>query len=500
MSSFGDITEVARIKRMRRKVRDLRRKKRKHAGFKGGLVEFMERDGMAAPTHFAPFVAELEEIPKKRKQLCLSAPPRHGKTTLLHYLVAWLLILFPHWRIAWVSYGAKFAEEQTAAIRAIYIRAGGALGKKQTEAVWTTRAGGLLRASGLEGPLTGRGFHLIICDDAHQNLQAALSRTICEKVVSGYIANVWSRKIPRIGFPIGTSHVVSHTRWVVPDLIGTLTTGESANSWDYHNFPAINAQGEALAPEFFTIEDLEFERAQQSEHVFSALFLGVPRPVGGAIFGQVVTFDRVETEGAWRYAIGVDIAFSARTQADYNAAVVMRRNVATGVVQVVEVIRERGTLADRVTARGDEPQWSEGFLRSLHALTQRYPGAPVSMYVAKNETLVVGLAARHDTYPVRIRAMLADKNKWLRAQRYADAWGSTDGRLQVLRTAPWSPEFMREHANFTGDPKAPGHDDQVDAATAAYDTLVPLVGGPRGRARGTGEGGVMDRLGGIVAA
>jgi hypothetical protein len=59
---------------------------------------------------------------------------------------------------------------------------------------------------------------------------------------------------------------------------------------------------------------------------------------------------------------------------------------------------------------------------------------------------------------------------------------------------------MREHVNFTGDPKAPGHDDQVDAAVAAYDQLVPLVGGgPRGRARGTGEGSQAARYGGIAA-
>lgn len=494
MSELADITEISRLRRFKRKVAEVRRKRRKHPGHPGTLRAFMERDGKRWPEHFEPFADHASRIAEERVELCLSGPPRHGKTTLLHYLVAWLLICFPHWRIAWVSYGAKFSEENIATIKAIYVRAGGVLGEKQTEAVWTTGAGGLLRGTGLDGPLTGRGFNLVICDDAHQNLQSALSRTICTKVVDGYRANVWSRKVPRIGFPVGTSFIVSHTRWVDGDLIGNLTAANDT-SWTYYNFPAITEDGAALAPEFFTIEDIERERKGVGEHVFAALFLGSPRPIGGILFGVVATIDRLESEGSWRYAIGVDIAFSARTRADWNVAVVMRRNVSTGIVQVVEVVRQQGTLADRVSGRGDDPEWSEGFLRSLHALTRRYPGAPVAMYVAKNETLVIGLAARHDKYPVRIKATITSTPKWLRAQRYADSWGSQEGRLEVLHTAPWSGEFMREHVNFTGD-ESGGHDDQVDAAVAAFDTLVPMQGsGPRGRARGTGQGSAAGRNG-----
>lgn len=496
MSELSDIAEITRLRRMKRKVAETRQKRRRHPHCGGTLREFMERDGKRWPKHFEPFAEHASRIPDERSELCLSGPPRHGKTTLLHYLVAWLLICFPHWRIAWVSYGAKFSEENIAAIKAIYVRAGGVLGEKQTEAVWTTGAGGLLRGTGLDGPLTGRGFNLVVCDDAHQNLQSALSRTISSKVIAGYRANVWSRKVPRIGFPVGTSFIVSHTRWTDADLISDLVTA-AESSWTYYNFPALTPEGEALAPDFFTTEDIERERKGVGEHAFAALYLGNPRPVGGILFGNVVTVDKLESGGSWRYALGVDIAFSARTRADYNVACVMRRHVTTGVVQVIEVLRQQGTLADRVTGRGDEPEWSEGFLRSLHGLSQRYPGAPIHMYVAKNETLVIGLAARHDKYPVRIKATLADTNKWLRATRYAEAWSSVEGRVEVLRTAPWSAEFMREHMNFTGDPNS-GHDDQVDAAVAAFDALVPMVRSG-GRASGTGEGSRARDLGNAIA-
>jgi hypothetical protein len=402
----------------------------------------------------------------------------------------------PRLRILYVTHGQGFAEENIAAARNIAIAAGVSMGDSQRVDKWTTKAGGCVVASGLNGGLMGKGFHVIICDDPHRNAGEAHSRTIREGVIRGFKTDVWTRKLPANPWWPGTSVYVFHTRWIDVDLIGTLTTQK--NPWPLINLPVFDEAGNVLAPKLWPAEAMEAERAELGEYDFAALYLGSPRPLAGALFGEVTTFSDLGVGGAYRWCIGIDLARTARSRSDYNAAVAMRLNVETKVVDVVEVLREQGTLTDRVTGRGDEPELHEGFLRSLHDMTKRYPAAPVVMYGAKDESLIIALAGRHDKYPVRIRHFLADKEKYRRAQPYATAWNSPEGRLRVLVGPRWFDAFVREHVNFTGTEGGP-KDDQVDAAVAGYDFLMKS-GGARGKARGSGDGNVLDRMGGVIAA
>lgn len=488
------VSEVEQFKRQRRKARQRRERIREDPPPPGTLPEFIARTSpdLAPLTHLDPITERIVRVPVERVELCFSAPPRMGKSTLLQHLVAWLLILNPKMRIAVVSYGADLAAELSQKAKAIYLRAGGVLGSKQTEGYWFTRGGGCVLACGLDGPLTGRGFHLVICDDAFKNEEQAYSRTIREKIVSGYKSNVYSRKNPRVAAPVPTSYLVCHTRWIDGDLVGALTDPASEGPWDLINLPAIRDDGSALNPDFFTLEDIARDRRTLGEFAFAALHMGTPRPIGGSIFGDVATFDRIEEGGTWKYAIGIDIPRSARARSDGNVAVVMRQNVATKVIEVIDVRREKGTLTDKVTGRGEEPEISDGFLRTLHGLTKLYPGAPVCMYGAKDETLLVSLMARHDKYPVRVRHTLATAKKWIRAAPYSSAWSDPSGRLRVLRTAPWFATFVKEHVGFTGSDRDGEVDDQIDAAVAAYDALVKSAG--TGKASGTGAGSEAARI------
>jgi hypothetical protein len=424
----------------------------------------------------------------------------------MFHLVAWLLAREPRLRILYVTYAQTFAEEQIAHAKQCTIAAGVTLGERQTQKVWTTRAGGSVTAAGLDGQLAGRGFHVVITDDPHKNVGDAHSRRIRDGVLRGFRADVWTRKTPKSAMWPGTSFVVLHTRWHPDDLIGTLAAQGQAAPWQLINLPAISSEGEPLAPELWTLEDVERER-QIGEYEFSALHLGQPRPIGGTIFGDVATVDTLGTGSTYRYAIGIDIARSARTRSDYSVAVVMRLDVAAKTIDVVKVVREQGTIADRVTGRGDEPIRAEddprvnaGFLRSLHRLSKEFPAAPVCMYGAKDETLLVSLMGRHEKYPVRVRHTLATSKKWMRAQPYAQAWSDPRGRLRVLRSAPWFNEFVSEHLNFTGAEHDGERDDQVDAAAAAFDALAGKPTPPAGGGyRGSGGGSEAQRISRNVA-
>lgn len=491
------IVSCAQLQVRRRNARERRARTRpQRPRDPGPLLEFIPKTSpdMLAPRWLKPIAREMERIPKESIRLCFSVPPRYGKSTLCQYLIAWLLVQNPKLKILYVSYAQTFAEENIETAKRVAVEAGVSLGKKQTEKKWTTRARGSVTASGMDGQLTGRGFHVVICDDPHKNFGEAHSRTIREGVVRGFRNDVLSRKMPKAS-GAETSFLIVHTRWHPEDLAGVMSNPTSPRPWPIINLPAIQPDGSPLAPELWSLEDIERDREDLGEFDFAALHMGAPRPRGGLLFGDVSTIPDAPAVGRYRYAIGIDIAHSARTRSDYNVAAVMRKNLDTNLIDVIEVLREQGTLTDRVSGRGDDPVLNDGFLKSLHGLTKRYPGAPVAMYAAKSETLIVGLAARHDKYPVRIRATLAERDKWIRAQPYATAWNDPGGRLRVWSGMRGFDEFIREHINFTGNPGE--RDDQVDAAAAAYDALVR--GGTQTTPRGTGQGSEAQRIGRHVA-
>lgn len=461
------------------------------------------------PEHLEPIADEIEKVGDGQTiEICFSVPPRHGKTTLLIHAIVWLLMRDPTITILYASYAHGFASKQVRKAMRLAQRAGVAMGDVQRRDEWTTAAGGGVKAAGVGGQITGEGFRVVIVDDPHKNRAEASSRRIREKVIDGFLTDIYTRQDPR-----GTSVIVCHTRWHELDLIGSLTApaandeGDAPEPFRLINLAAITSANDgnygtqSLAPKLFSLEKMLRIRARVGEFTWASLYMGSPRPRGGLLFGDVTLIEGLEETGTYRYAIGIDIAHTARTRSDWNVAVVMRVSVlsqedrARGMTprfDVVEVARHQGTLSDRVEGRGEAPEQQhldDGFLRKLHALTQRYPGAPVVMYCSKDETLIVSLVARHDKYPVRIRATVVDTDKWKRAQPYGSAWNDPVGRVRVPRKAAWASSFIAEHVAFTGDKGE--RDDQVDAAASAWDELA-RGGAPRTRAKGSGAGSKLD--------
>lgn len=173
--------------------------------------------------------------------------------------------------------------------------------------------------------------------------------------------------------------------------------------------------------------------------------------------------------------IGVDFAYSARTSADHNAAVVVGR------------IADRFYVLHVVKRQCDANAWGG----ELAALKQRYPTATFHAYIAGTELGVVSMLAQ-PPHRIRIDATTTRMDKLARAQRTAGHWNGNERdvieaearvaagdriatvppripkRVYVPEQAGWDVAgFVDRVLAFTG--RDGGEDDEIDALVAAVD-------------------------------
>lgn len=472
-SPMESIARVTKLRREREKVRAARKPPTNERRDPGPLLKLVPKasPSLREPEHLALFAEGIERSMREQVELCCSVPPRHGKTTLVVHAMVWILLKDPTAQVLYCSYAHGFAAKQVRKAYRIAQRMGLRFGDTKRRDEWNTAEGGFVKAAGMGGQITGEGFTHIFVDDPHKNRAEAESRQIRERVIEGFRDDVYTRQDPR-----GTSVFVIHTRWHEDDLTGVLTRSandndeDAARPFEHINLRALaaNDNGEtiALAPKLFSVERLLKIKSRVGEYGWASLYMGSPRPRGGALFTGAVLLEELDHQSSYRFAIGVDLARTARTRSDWNAAVVMRLDLRTNLIDVVEVVREQGVLADKVR----DGEIEEGFARRLHDLQQRYPGASTLMYTGRAEDQLLELLARLERYPCRVEGRLAPSDKHDRAQPYAAGWN--EGRVRCPRKAAWTNRFVSEHVAFTG--LKGGRDDMVDAAAAAFDALAVL--------------------------
>lgn len=257
-------------------------------------------------------------------RLLITCPPQEGKSTLVAvWTVLRQLQRRPDSRILIASYSEDLARRSSREARNVIMshgtgardplsgvplpdRLGLALADDRWAAgSWQLKAhkGGVV-AVGMGGTITGRACDLLIIDDPLKGMQAADSPTERAKVITGFQGDLSTRLAP--GAPI----ILIQTRWHEQDLAGHLLE-EDANrppehrEWLHVNIPAVatagvpdaldRPEGEPLeSARGRTAEDWARTRRAVGERVWAALYLGVPTPVGGALFAQE-WFDR------WRF-------------------------------------------------------------------------------------------------------------------------------------------------------------------------------------------------------
>lgn len=420
------------------------------AGLPLGQAIVALRPEYREPVHLAPLTRALERIDRgEQVRLLVSVPPRHGKTDTVLAGLAWLLARHPGWPMAYVSYADDIAADKCRVAQRYAEGLGLAAGDKATQTQWETAVGGGLWSAGVQGQLTGRGFRVIVVDDPHKNRAEAESPTVRRRVYDGWCSDITTRREPA-----GTSEIVVQARWHRDDLIGQIRRDAREGAWDVVELPALSDAGEALAPWMWTAEQLAEIRETVGVYGWESLYQQRPRARGASVFADAYYYDALPS--SYRVAIGVDLAYTRRTHADWSVALVMAMDP-QGRAYVLDVVRRQVQAPE--------------FALALKACSSRYPGARMRWYAAGPEMGVADFLRRAG---IPVTPMAATADKFVRAQPVAAGWAA--GRVLVPREAPWLDELLDEVLGFTG--VADAHDDQVDALAAAWDALT---GGGTGR-------------------
>lgn len=226
-----------------------------------------------------------DRLIKGNARLCISLPPRHGKSELVSRVMPlWLYSRNPKAQVIQVSYGANLSSDFGSEVRAsmsrplytYYFPDSAPTGDGESGAQWQTRSKGTYKGVGIGGSITGFGADVIIIDDIVKNRQTAHSPAFKRQIRDGFGPTLFTRLLP------GGSVIVLNTRWTNDDLIGMLT--QELEGWEYINLKAIaedddplgRAPGEALFPEMYPIHSLLERKRTMAPYDWLCLYQGTP--------------------------------------------------------------------------------------------------------------------------------------------------------------------------------------------------------------------------------
>lgn len=251
------------------------------------------------PTKLHQFLAMvcqdvIEDIEQgKTIRLCLSIPPRYGKSLCLtETLPSWFVGRNPDDTAILTAYNSDLAERFGDKNRQ--------KAKRYWKELWghnisssqdnkglfevKNRKGGIISV-GITGGITGNGGRLIIVDDPYKNGQEAMNPTIRNTIETMFRDSVLTRVEGK-----GNAIIVIHTRWHEEDLIGKLSKEQG---WLVVNLPVVadgfdvlkRKSGELLCPEL-GFDEIWAERTKKSvgKRVWSALYQGKPSIETGNLF------------------------------------------------------------------------------------------------------------------------------------------------------------------------------------------------------------------------
>lgn len=398
-------------------------------------------------------------------RMVFSFPPRHGKSELLSVNTPqWILDRWPHYRVMITAYGADLATSFGRRVRdeLDYINSAGLTrttlkpDSQRADEWYTTEGGGMLCA-GVAGPITGRGADVLLIDDYLKNAKDAASVTIRDDIWDWFVSTAFSRLEP------GGSVVIVATRWNVDDLIGRLDELQPG-LWTHVKFPAIATEdndvlgrriGDPLWPERYDLDRLSNIREVLGEYFWQALYQQAPIPPGAGLIqsGQLVVIDTVPADARLELIRCWDLAGSP-DKGDYTVGVLLGYDRKSGITYLLDV--RRG-------------QFGPSKVEELIKLTAEFDGTAVKILIEQEpgssgkmvaEYLVTKLLAGFNARAERVTG-----DKFTRAQPLFARIQA--GYVRMLR-APWNKPFTDELIKF---PEGE-HDDQVDAASGAYNALA----------------------------
>ena len=416
------------------------------------------------PTHLIELVlAFMAAVRGEQQRIVCDAPPRHAKSETMIQGIVWALWINPRLRFSYSTYGASLSRKMSRRGRNLATKLGIKFASSKLDE-WVTEEGGGCIFSSVSGALTGSGVDIAIVDDSVKDRIAAESALKRERVWD-WFNDVLSTRIegydPEGGTTGNGSIFVFQTRWHPDDLIGRLL---KEGGWRHLHYPAVNDNEEqSLWPERWPLATMLERKARVGPYTWASLYQGEPRPRGESVFEGLSNFTVIPT--VHRRAFGLDLAYASKSSRDWSVAVEMRCAI-MGTVRVTDEHGREREVPDVhyfVTNVARKQVKPEAFRELLAPWARMAPGVRWRWYTSTTEAGSADLMKPS----IQVTPVLATGDKLIRGQAYALAW--RNGRVHLPEKAPWLDDFVKEHMNFTGVNDT--NDDQVDAATAAFDEL-----------------------------
>ncbi len=424
------------------------------------------------PNHFGLFASKIEATRTEPVRCCFAAPPQHGKTQITLHGLVWLIRKDETKNHAYITYSLKRARKVARLFRKLLTVAG--IAWSGTLDCVELDGGGQVVFTSIEAGLTGEPVSgVAIIDDPYSGPKDAESRARREFVDECYRQVIVTRVHPK------ASILLLATRWHPEDLSGILIR----SGWDNINLPAIAEEndangrevGEALFPEERPLDWLLKQKEEVGEYAWAALYQGRPRPKGGKVFHEPTFYTKRPT--LYRGAFGVDLAYTARRNADTSIC--------------LELWREdqgRGETGDELPplfyvihvdrAQTELPAFT-ALLKARHLAKKAFGMLWRASGTEKGSAQMI----QEHGVPLQIQQPPGDK--FVSSQRVAAAWNA--GRVLVPdpETFPevnkWLLHFLGIVGDFTGAGSEKEKDDDVDALGNAHHLLTNEVKMPPAR-------------------
>lgn len=418
-------------------------------------------------------MAELERLWKTPGgRLMVFMPPGSAKSTYSSKLFpAWCMAQKEATNIIGASHSANLAEEfsrQTQSFIRDNVKVLGYDLARENAELWSTTNRCSYRAAGVGGAIAGFRADLAIIDDPVRSRADSESEIIRESTWNWFTTDLTTRLRP------GGRIALIQTRWHEDDLGGRLLATQR-DRWRIICLPATALEGDLLGRkpgELLWQDDPEYPygellrkaklEAEQSGSMrdWNALYEQNPKPLDGGIFrhnGNAVTDE--PPSNPTRIVRAWDFAATAQTgtrDPDWTVGVKMAREE-NGRFVVLDVFRMRGGPDDVFKAVVN---------------VARSDGARVRISIPQDP----GQAGKSQVlYFIRqlagfcVEASPETGDKATRAMPMAAQWNA--GNVLLVRGA-WNDAYSEELRGFPSGSK----DDQVDASSRAFNTLVAAPG------------------------
>jgi predicted phage terminase large subunit-like protein len=416
---------------------------------------------------------------RNRRFINLEVAVRHGKSTLTtFYFVVWFLGMFPDRRVAILCHSNDYASEWSEQCRQLFKEFGPELfgltvSKTQdTKARWDIEGhrGGVV-AVGRGASIEGKGFGLVVMDDLLDQ-QAAESPTEMRKAWEWYQEGLRPRCSP------GSTVLMVMSRWRVDDPSGRIeermAESPDGDRWETIHLPAIaecprdedpetwrdllgRSEGEPLWPEMWVLDDLLQLKATLDSHIWESRYQQNPSPREGGMFKVDAWMRRPAAPDGLRKVRCWDLA-ATKDGGDYTVGILMGMDAESrAYVLDVQRFRKDGNEVKKqvlATARADG--------KGVRIRIEQEKAGAGKAQIADYKRMLMGWD---------VKGVRPEGSKEQRAGPYASA--QQDGNIYLVNSLLWDKDFVEEHRVF--GPKGRGrHDDQVDAASGAFDELNAL--------------------------